>query len=181
MSARLAVIFGQFGAVADPVNLPHFRDRIDELGIETILVQHTDTQKVYDFLHGFAGFGGIVGASLGAGIAPVIAGYLRPQVVHFVGGFQPSDYDPVMHAVSLETDDGDLITRAVMVPDNVRESLCFRNPVAAATGGLGHATYLVTDRDKTKLTVVNRPDVHPGDFGVAQDQMTDAIRQAVSR
>ena len=178
MTARAAVIFGQFGAAADPINLPAFEKRLADAGIQTILVQHTDTQKVYDFLHAWKGKVGIFGASLGAGIAPICAGYLQPRLVNFVGGFQPSDYDPVMHQVALRSVSGDEITRAVSVPNNVLEALCFRNPVAAATGGLGHATYVATGA--VQLRVIERNDPHPGDFGEAQDEMFEAATQALA-
>jgi hypothetical protein len=174
MSARIAVVFGQFGAVADPVNLPHFRDRLTQAGVETILVQHTDTQEVYDFLYRCADPVGVIGASLGAGVAPIMAGYVGPKLVAFVGGFQPSDWDPVMHrdpATGLMT---------VCVPGNCVRALCFRNPVAAATGGLGHAIYKLADGNtRTKLTVIERPDIHPGDFPPASDTMYAAAMEAI--
>ncbi len=178
--SRVAVMFGQFGIAADPVNLPRFRQRLMDKGIDTILVQHTDSQKVFDFLHGHSGFTAIVGASLGAGSAPICAGYLHPQEIDFVGGFQPSDWDPVMHPVEIKSD-MDIITRAVTVPTNVREALCFRNPIAAATGGLGHATYVIPALSPTKLQVIERPDVHPGDFGQAQDIMVEKILELIEQ
>lgn len=171
MRARVAVVFGQFGAAADPINLPHFRDRLAQAGVETILVQHTDSGAVANFLRGFDGFRGVVGSSLGAGAAPVMAGYLRPEIIDFVGGFQPSDWDPVMHPVLLHSGAG-IITRAVMVPNTVKRALCFRNPILVGTAGLGHATYVLDPDNKyTDLHVEERADVHPGDFGPAQDQM----------
>src|SRR6266702_4113063 len=94
IAARIALIFGQFGAAADPVNLPHLRDRLELAGVKTILVQHTASQQVYDFLHAYRGFSGIVGSSLGAGAAPIFAGYLAPQRINYINGFQPSDFDP---------------------------------------------------------------------------------------
>jgi len=173
--ARVSVVFGQFGAAADPINLPAFQQRLSKEGIETILVQHTDSQKTYDFLHRFVGFCGIVGASLGAGAAPIFAGYLNPQKVDFVGGFQPSDWDPVMHEVSIPDGD-DLITRAVNVPANVVRALCFRNPVIFETGALGHATYVPAPGNKTtKIETIKRQDAHPGDFGEAQDTMFNTV------
>lgn len=178
--ARVAVIFGQYGAAADPANLPAFRFRLTSSGVETILVEHFDSQKVFSFLHGFDGFCATVGASLGAMSSVVCAGYLHPQTVHFVGGFQPSDFDPSGYTVNIpvETEFGpDVITRAIEVPVNVREALCFRNPQIAMTGGLGHATFIAADPQKTKLTVINRLDVHPGDFGEAADTMFNAIME----
>ena len=175
--SRVAVVYGQFGQIADPINLPHFNDRLVQAGVETILVQHTDTQKVYDWLRSYTGTIGVIGASLGAGVAPIMAGYLKPKLVQFVGGFQPSDWDPVMHAVNLRSGD-DIITRAVTVPSNVVHALCFRNPIVAATGGLGHATYVLEqDPATTKLQIIERNDLHPGDFGVAQDTMFNAVME----
>lgn len=167
-------MFGQFGAAADPLSLPQFRTRLANANIGTILVQHTDSQQVYNFLKDFDGFRGIAGASLGAMSSVVCAGYLSPMAVHFVGGFQPSDWDPSGHEVNIQ-DGPDLITRAITVPTNVREALCFRNPIVGATGGLGHATYVAADPHKTKLTVINRLDAHPGDFGEAADIMFNKI------
>jgi hypothetical protein len=183
--ARIVVVFGQLGQVADPVNLPHFRDRLTQAGVETILVQHTDSQKAFTFLYNFNGFKGCVGSSLGAMSAVVFAGYLHPQEVDFVGGFQPSDYDPSGHSVNIPLHHGndpvpyDIVTRAIEVPTTVRRAVCFRNPAVAATGGLGHAIYIAADPTKTKLTVLERPDIHPGDFGVAQDQMFSAVMEAI--
>ena len=182
MKKRVAVIFGQFGAAADPANLPRFRFRLTSADFETIIVQHTDSQKVFNFLHGFDGFCATVGASLGAMSAVVFAGYLHPQTVHFVGGFQPSDFDPSGHTVDIPlTRNGavyDTVTRAITVPPNVRDALCFRNPVAAATGGLGHAIYVLDpDNQATELQVIERPDVHPGDFGDAADAMFNRIME----
>lgn len=182
MNARVAVMFGQYGGAADPINLPNFRNRLSQRGVETILVQHFDSKPVYDFLKGFDGFRGIVGASLGAMSSVVCAGYLSPTPIDFVGGFQPSDWDPSGHAVNLmvHTEFGDdLITRAVTVPANVRAAVCFRNPQPALTGGLGHAAYIVADPQKTNLTTINRLDVHPGDFGVAQDTMVETIMERI--
>jgi hypothetical protein len=176
---RVAVVFGQFGAAADPVNLPHFRDRLTQAGVETILVQHTDSQKVYDFLKDYPGKCGIAGASLGAGAAPLFASYLRLRTINFAGGFQPSDWDPVMHAVQIVSG-SDVITRAVNVTKNVLRAVCFRNPNTAMTGGLGHATYVLADGNNvTNLTVHERLDVHPGDFGPAQDIMFDEVMAAL--
>lgn len=173
---RAAVVFGQFDAAADPVNLPQFENKLKVSGFETVLVQHTDTQKVYDFLRGYKQFTAIVGASLGAGVAPIMAGYLRPDQVNFVGGFQPSDWDPVMHT------DPATGLRAVSVANNVSNAMCFRNPIAAATGGLGHAIYVLAPGNQvTKLEVIERPDIHPGDFGVAADQMLARILSLVGR
>lgn len=176
---RIAVIFGQYGVLADPINLPHFRDRLDGLGFETILVEHTDTQKVRLFLIGYTGFTGITGASLGAGSAAVIAGYLKPErTIDFVGGFQVSDYDPSTHPIAHDPLDPRAPARAVDITSNVQYALAFRNPILAATGGLGHATYvLAPGNTTTKLEVIERNDVHPGDFGPAQDTMVQRIQE----
>lgn len=173
MLKRCAVIFGQFNEAADPVNLPHFRDRLNAAGFETILVDHMDSRSVYNFLRRFDGFRSIVGASLGAGAAPLDAGYIA-DFIDFVGGFQPSWWDPVMHSVNIPHDP-EPISKAVEVPSTVKEALCFRNPIFAATGGLGHATYIRRPTDHNKLTVIDRNDPHPGDFGEAQDIMVNKL------
>jgi hypothetical protein len=176
MKIRAAVVFGQFGAVADPLNLPIFRNRLAKAGVETILVQHFDTQKVFDFLHNFPGRAGIFGSSLGAGVAPVMAGYLKDRPIDIVGGFQPSDWDPCLHPVLIK-DGLDIITRAVAVPANVKFALCFRNPIAAGTLGLGHGTYVLAPENHfTELHVTKRADMHPGDFGISQDEMYAAAK-----
>lgn len=179
--SRCVVIFGQYGALADPANLPAFNARLQKAGIETILIQHFDSKSAVDFLRNHDGKRGLIGASLGAMSAVIMAGYMQPEMVDFVGGFQPSDYDPSGHTVSIpETDPPDLIIRAVTVPRNVKKALCFRNPIAVATGGLGHATYVLDpDNKTTKLAVVKNGDVHPGDFGSAADQMFQAATAAL--
>lgn len=179
MKARVACVFGQFGAAADPVSLPVFRDRLNERGVETILIQHYDSKSAYDFLHRFNGFCATVGSSLGAMSAVVFAGYLMPQTIDFVGGFQPSDYDPSGHSVAIQDPSGDLITRAITVPKNVRHAMCFRNPIGAATGFLGHATYIAADPTVTDLKVINRADVHAGDFPPAADIMFDRLMELI--
>lgn len=169
---KVAVVFGQFGDAADPVNLPHFRDRLAQAGVGTILIQHTDSQAAYDFNPD-----AYVGASLGAMSVCIMAGYRNPTRVKFVGGFQPSAWDPTGHNVNIPHDP-EPITRAVNVPGNVAQALCFRNPIWAATGGLGHATYIASALN-TRLEVIDRPDVHPGDFGEAQDIMVARVLEAI--
>jgi hypothetical protein len=170
---RAAVIYGQFGVAADPINLPTFRNRLAAAGIETTLVEHYDRQKVYDFFRGYEGKRGIFGSSLGAGASPLYAGDQKPHPVDIVGGFQPSDWDPIMHL--------DPVTKlkTVIVPSNVKHAICFRNPVFAITGGLGHAIYKAEEPSKTMLEIKEREDVHPGDFGPAQDYMFDAAVKAL--
>ncbi len=164
---KVVVIFGQFGALADPINLPHFNQRLKAAGFDTILVEHTDSQKAYDFLRHYAGFKAIVGASLGAGAAPLFASNLKPAKVDFVGGFQPSYWDPLVH--------NDTVT----VPDNVKNAVCFRNPNFIATAGLGYGTYVIDPNNHvTKLRVIERGDVHPGDFGSAADLMFSEIEKS---
>lgn len=176
--SRMVGVFGQFGIAADPVNFPHFVERVAQDGIETILVQHTDTQKAYDFLKGYNGKCALVGASLGAMSVCVFAGYLMGKTVDFVGGFQPSDWDPTGHDVDIQQPN-DVITRAVTVPRNVLRALCFRNPAIWITGGLGHATYVLPQHSTTGLEVIPRFDAHPGDFGEAQDVMVARVVEAL--
>lgn len=179
MKPRVAFMFGQFGAVADPQNFPRCRDRVAEFA-ETILVEHTDSQKVYDFLHGYAGPTALIGASLGAMSVVICAGYLSPQKIDFVGGFQPSDWDPSGHPIEIK-EDNDVITRCAIVPHNVRFAVCFRNPIAAQTLALGHATYLPAQGNTyTHVEVIKREDIHPGDFDPAQSEMIEKLKAAIA-
>lgn len=166
MNKRCVLIFGQFGEAADPYNLPHLRDRLQAplIGFECILIQHTDTQRAYNFLHGFDGRRTMVGSSLGAGAGPIIAGYLS-DTIDFLGGFQPSVWDPVMTQGN---------PPYVTVPKNVTNALVFRNPAWTETGGLGWATWHKAS-SQTALTIVERHDPHPGDMPPAQDEMFDRI------
>lgn len=176
---RIVIAFGQFGAAADPQNLPAFNQRLQDANVDTILIQHDETEKAINFLRGYRGFVGLVGASLGAMSVVAWARDLAPQEINFVGGFQPSDYDPTGISVNIEvqTQFGpDLINRAVEVSANVDRALCFRNPQFALTGGLGHAAYILAPGNThTKLTTIPRLDAHPGDFGDAADAMFNAI------
>ncbi len=180
--SRMVAMFGQYGAAADPVNFPRFVERVQQAGVEVLLCQHYDSQKAYSFLHGYKGRIALVGASLGAMSVVVCAGYLTPQPVHFVGGFQPSDYDPSGHSVNIPLKNAsgevyDVITRAIELPRNVLSALCFRNPQAALTAGLGHAAYI--ERGDGRLQTIERLDVHPGDFGEAQDVMVERVLGAL--
>ena len=116
-------------------------------------------------------------SSLGAAAAALFAGYVN-EPIDFCGGFQPSDYDPACHPVLIK-DGLDVITRAALVSRRVKRAVCFRNPVAAITGGLGHATYVAEDPQATRLDVIKREDVHPGDFPPAQDMMLDECLRAL--
>lgn len=180
MNARCAVVFGQFGRAADPIQLPMFNKRLQSAGVETVLIEHDDTKGAYAFLRGYAGKKGMIGASLGAMSVIVFARYMPDDEFAFCGGFQPSDFDPSGVSVEFEeTDPDDLITRAIFVPKNVKTGLVFRNPVVAMTGGLGHATWIADDIEATKLTIEKRLDAHPGDFPPAQDQMLQAALAAL--
>lgn len=178
--SAVVCVFGQYGEAADPINLPHFKDRLLAAHVNAILVQHYDSKIAYNYLSRPWKFKALVGSSLGAMSAVVFAGYLAPRPIDFVGGFQPSDWDPSGHTVCIE-DGEDTITRAIEVPSNVLQALCFRNPIFAATGGLGHATYVLGVHDiKTQLEVIKRNDPHPGDFGEAQDIMFQRIMDSIA-
>jgi hypothetical protein len=177
MPKRAVLVYGQFGQLADPVSLNQLAGRLRAIGFEVIIVQHMDSKAAYDYLMGFHGMRVLIGSSLGAMSAVVFAGYMMHQQIDFVGGFQPSDYDPSGHDVEIrENDPPDIITRAIEVPSNVANAVCFRNPVAALTGGLGHAAYVLDPSGNTKLVTYKREDAHPGDFGEAQDIMFNTVK-----
>lgn len=181
MKKRAVLVYGQFGALADPVQLNALAARLRAIGFEVIIVQHFDSTAAYNYLFNFDGFKVMIGSSLGAMSVVVFAGYMAHRQIDFIGGFQPSDFDPSGHSVNIPLYRGqlqyDTITRAIIVPTNVKQGLVFRNPVVAMTGGLGHAAWIAANDKSTKLQTIEREDAHPGDFPPAQDTMFDTVKE----
>ena len=149
--------------------LPTFKTRLEGIGCEVIIVPHTGSQASYDFLKGFVGFKGIFGDSLGAGAANAFAENQGVEI-DFVGGFQPSNYDPLCKY--------DPVAKlyCIQVPRNVKFAHCFRNPNWFETGGLGNATYERVPGDKQPCLVTLHNGVHPDDWGYTQDIMFNQVK-----
>lgn len=84
-------------------------------------------------------------------------------MIDFVGGFQPSLYDPRVH------------NGVIAVPTNVVKAHCIYDPNFVDTGGLGAARYVLPPGSKTILTVTQHPGAHPDDWGVSQDMMFNDV------
>jgi hypothetical protein len=129
---------------------------------------HADRQGISSFLAGATGFVGLIGDSLGAGAAALYAGDIK-GLVDFVGGFQPSAWDPIGQ--------GPISGRTILVAANVKVAHCIWNPVFVETGGLGNAHYVVHSGSKTVLTTTEHHGMHPDDWGYAQNLMVNHVSQ----
>ena len=163
MTPRIVLMGGQgYPLTETPQGLPALKARLVAHGVEVLLVSHADRQPVRDWLYGHPGFRGLIGDSLGAGAAAIYPGDLDGEV-DFVGGFQPSAWDPVGK--------GPLTDRVIMVAHNVKVAHCIWNPVWIETGGLGSAHYVIALDSKTQLTTTEHHGFHPDDWGYSQDLM----------
>ena len=153
--------------------LPTLKTRFEAIGCSVIIVPHTGSQAAYDFLKGYVGFKAIMGDSLGAGAAPSFANDLGVEV-DFVGGFQPSNYDP------LAKYDPTTNLYYVQVPRNVKFAHCIRNPNWFETVGLGNATYERVPSDKQPLLITEHNGMHPDDWGWSQDLIFNQVKGLIN-
>lgn len=164
MNARIALIGGQGWPVTETISgLPTLQTRLKAEGVDARTFAHDARTPIRDFLYHYAGFVGLIGDSLGAGAAALYAGDQVPQRVDFVGGFQPSAWDPIGR--------GPLNDHTITVAKNVVVAHCIWDPVFGDTGGLGNAHYVLPDGSMTKLTLTQHQGAHPDDWGYSQDLM----------
>jgi hypothetical protein len=171
--SRIALIGGQGYPVTETeAGLPTLKQRLNAAGVDTGEgpFPHTDRQRVRDWLHGYKGFRGLIGDSLGAGVAALYPVDLD-GTVDFAGGFQPSAWDPIGQ--------GPLSDRLIVVAANVAVAHCIWDPNFVDTGGLGNAHYIVSVHAKTKLTLTQHPGAHPDDWGYSQDLMFNHVMQCI--
>ena len=167
--ARIALMGGMgFPLTETAGGMPRLQKRLEANGATVLLVSWNARQAVYDFLHGFKGFRGLLGDSLGAGSAAQYAGDLDDDnvaghMVDFVGGFQPSMDDSRVH------------NGYITVPGNVIRAHCIYDPYWIDTLGLGQAQYISTPNSATKLLVTQHRGAHPDDWGYSQDIMFNEI------
>jgi hypothetical protein len=165
---RIALIGGQGWPLTETqAGLPTLATRLQQLGVIVKTFGHADRQGISAFMVGGAGFRGLVGDSLGAGAAALYAGDFKGPI-NFVGGFQPSAWDPIGQ--------GPISARVITVAPNVKVAHCIWDPVFVETGGLGNAHYVVHP-GKTILTTTEHHGAHPDDWGYAQDLMVNHISQ----
>jgi hypothetical protein len=164
MMARIVIFYGLGGAAVEwwPNGEKLLQQKFQLKRVDTLLLNWDQRQDAYGYLHGFLGFRGLVGDSFGAGSAAQYAADLEGNV-DFVGGFQPSNYDP--RAV-----DG-----KITVPANVERAHCIHDSVWTDTLGLGQGVYVEANPAKTKLLVTDHRGAHPDDWGYSQDLMFNEI------
>lgn len=163
MKARIALIGGQGWPLTETeAGLPTLEARLRAKGIDARTFAHDARQPIHDFLNVTVDFRALIGDSLGAGASALYAGDLRDQM-DFVGGFQPSAWDPIGQ--------GPINSRIIVVARNVLVAHCIYDPNFADTGGLGNAHYVITPGSATRLTVTAHYGAHPDDWGYAQDLM----------
>jgi hypothetical protein len=163
MTSRIALIGGQGWPLTETAaGLPTLEQRLKAQGVEVQTFAHDARQQIHDWLPYGDSLLGLIGDSLGAGASAVYAGDV-PCAIGFVGGFQPSAWDPIGQ--------GPLNDRQIVVAKNVLVAHCIWNSNFAMTGGLGNAHYVVAPGAKTRLTITDHPGAHPDDWGYSQDLM----------
>ena len=169
INAKIALFYGLGGAVVEWWSNGErlLQQRFQSKGIDALLLNWDQHQEAYNFLHGFTGFRGLIGDSLGAGSAAQYAGDLE-GTVNFVGGFQPSMDDTRTVVVSPGVGQ-------ITVPANVLRAHCIHDSVWLDTLGLGQAVYIEADPAKTKLLVTDHRGAHPDDWGYSQDIMFNEV------
>lgn len=171
MKARIALIGGLGWPATETVaGLPTLARRLQTRGVEVQTFAHDARQAIHDWLNDFDGFRGLIGDSLGAGASALYAGDLHGDV-NFVGGFQPSAWDPIGQ--------GPTDNREIVVAKNVEVAHCIWDPVFADTAGLGNAHYIITPGATTKLTLTEHRGAHPDDWGYSQDLMFSHVTMLI--
>jgi hypothetical protein len=168
MIRKIAVIYGLGGGWLDPAGGEvTLLARLKTLGLTLppAPFNYYDSQPVYDFLKD-ADWRGIIGDSFGACFGPQYAGNLAPVTVDYLAGFQPSLYST-------------LGPRPITVPANVKTAHCIRDPDWIDTGGLGYATWVAADPQKTRLIITEHRGAHPDDTGYAQDLVFAEVKQLI--
>ena len=169
---RVALIGGQgYPLTETQAGLPTLKQRLNAKGIDTGAgpFPHTARQQIRDWLYHYKGFRALIGDSLGAGAAALYAGDLDGDV-DFVGGFQPSAWDPI--------GSGPINSRMIVLPSNVKIAHYIWDPMWADTAGLGNAHYVISNT-RTKLTTTEHRGAHPDDWGYAQDLMFNHLMQVI--
>jgi hypothetical protein len=173
MTARIALIGGQGWPLTETqAGLPTLAARLKAKGVDVHTFAHSARQEIRDWLWHYHGFRGLIGDSLGAGASALYAGDLTDGPVDFVGGFQPSAWDPIAQ--------GPVRDRTVTVARNVLVAHCIWNPAFVETGGLGNAHYVIPQGSKTSLTLTEHHGAHPDDWGYSQDLMFTHVMQCIN-
>lgn len=168
MKARIILMYGLGGAAIEwwSTGQRLFQQRLEKIGMETLLIDWNQRQEAYNFMNGFVGWRGYTGDSLGAGSAAQYPGDVSGPV-NFAAGFQPSMDDT-------RASDGKIVVAA-----NVIRAHCIHDPVWADTLGLGQAKYVQAPGAKTIVMVTEHSGAHPDDWGYSQDMIFAEIEGQV--
>lgn len=162
--ARFALMGGMGYPVTEtPWGMPQLKSRLEAIGVTVLLVSWDARQDVYNFMHGFAGWRGYAGDSLGAGSAGQYPGDIKGEI-DFAAGFQPSNYDARSH--------GNIQT----IAGNIVRAHCVYDPWWIDTAGLGQTSWQITPGSKTRLLVTQHRGAHPDDWGYSQDLVFAEIK-----
>ncbi len=164
------VLMGGMGypATETPGGMPRLKTRLEAIGIKVLLVSWDARQEVRDFMHGYIGWRGYAGDSLGAGSAGQYPGDVEGKI-DFAAGFQPSVYDERSHG-GIQT-----------IAGNIVRAHCIYDPVFAETGGLGAAHWQIAPGSATKLITTQHHGAHPDDWGYSQDLIFNEIKGLLTK
>ncbi len=168
--ARMVLMGGLGYPLTETVGgMPTFKNRLEALGMEVLLIGWKDRQQCYDFLDNFTAWRGLAGDSLGAGSAAQYAGDQK-GLIQYVAGFQPSMDDArVIHSGK------------IIVPANVERAHCIYDPYWIDTLGLGQGEYETVPKAKTVLLVTEHRGAHPDDWGYSQDIIFNEIKSLLEK
>jgi hypothetical protein len=169
MIRKVAIIFGLGGSWLDPAGGEiYLAQRCKSIGIDVGAspFDYSDSQGVYNFLKD-ADWRGIIGDSFGADFGPQYAGNLAPTKVDYCAGFQPSVYAT------------NTLNGTIIVPANVVQAHCIRDPDWIDTAGLGFATWKAADPKATRLLITEHRGAHPDDTGYAQSLVFAEIKSLI--
>lgn len=168
--SKIALVGGLGYPVTETeAGMPTLQQRFVAIGVTCQIFTHLDSNGCYAFLKGYSGFRAIIGDSLGAGAANRFA-QDQGDAIQFVGGFQPSNYDPLCKF------DPTTQLYYITVPSNVKVAHCIRDPNWIDTSGLGNATYERLPGDKQPCLVTLHPGAHPDDWGYSQDLIFNQVK-----
>jgi hypothetical protein len=166
MSGKRMVLMGGMGfpLTETPWGMPKFKGRLEKIGFQVILVSWKGRQEAYNFMHGFTGWRGYAGDSLGAGSAGQYPGDIKGDI-DFAAGFQPSDYDLRSHGVKTQ-----------IIAANLVRAHCIYDPRWIDTLGFGQTRWATAHGAKTILMVTEHHGAHPDDWGYSQDLIFNEIQ-----
>ncbi len=174
MAEKRMVLMGGMGypLTETPMGMPAFKARLEAIGFVVLLISWKQRQDAYNFMHGFVGWRGYGGDSLGAGSAGEFPGDVKGDV-DFATGFQPSMDDVRTHVVKYP--DGSHAGIQTIAANIVRAH-CIYDPRWIDTLGLGQAQWATPHGAKTTLLITQHHGAHPDDWGYSQDLIFSEIQ-----